>query len=187
MIPAAAWIAGLTIAAYMLAQTAAVIIRGNFDDALRNAPPVAHNRTEREPSSLTLSNVSDGNKAACVPKTAAGRGVKVERISDVQWILDRGSLLANTRDLNRFLMQARAVPYKEQGRIAGFRILWISPGSLYEKIGLRRGDVLHRVNNRKLDDPAKLLSLYQEMRTKRHISILLARNGQEQTFHYDVR
>jgi hypothetical protein len=39
----------------------------------------------------------------------------------------------------------------------------------------------------KLDDPVKLLSLYQEMRSKRHISILLFRSGQDQTFEYDIR
>jgi type II secretory pathway component PulC len=187
MIPAAVWIACLTIAAYVLAQAAAVSIRRSFDAALRNAATVAQNRSERSVPPLPRRNASDGEKTASVPKTDAGTGVKVEQVSDTEWILDRTSVLANTRNLNRFLMQARAVPYRKQGRTVGFRITGISQGSLYEKIGLRNGDVLLRVNMRNLDNPAKLFSLYQEMRNKRHISILLSRNGQDQTFHYDIR
>jgi type II secretory pathway component PulC len=186
-IPAAVWIACLTMAAYVLAQAAAVLISRSFDAASRNAEPVAQSRSERAVPPLPRINPSDGNKTTRVPKTAAGSGVKVKQVSDTEWIVDRASMLANTRNLNRFLMQARAVPYMKQGRIVGFRITRISQGSLYEKIGLRNGDVLLRVNMRNLDDPAKLLSLYQEMRNKRHISILLSRNGQNQTFHYDIR
>jgi len=187
MIPEAVWIACLTIAAYVLAQAAAVSIRRSFDAALRNAATVAQSRQERAVPPLPRLNASDGNKIASVPKTDAASVVKVEQVSDTEWILDRASMLANTRNLNRFLMQARAVPSMKQGRIVGFRITRISRGSLYEKIGLRNGDVLLRVNQRNLDNPAKLFGLYQEMRNKRHVSLLLSRNGQDQTFHYDIR
>jgi type II secretory pathway component PulC len=186
MIPAAAWIACLTIAAFVLAQASAVIIRRSLDAVLRNAATVTQSRPERAVLQPPRPDASDGNKTAS-KKTDSVSGVKVEQVSDTEWILDRTSLLANTRNLNRFLMQARTVPYRKQGRIVGFRITGISQGSLYEKIGLRTGDVLLRVNTRNLDNPATLFSLYQEMRTKRHISILLSRNGQDRTLHYDIR
>jgi type II secretory pathway component PulC len=186
-IPTALWIACLTIAAYVLAQTADLIVRRSFDAALKNEASVAQSPSERARSPLPSLKPPAEDKTAGVPKAAAGSGMKVRQVSDTEWILDRPSMLANTRNLNRFLMQASTVPYKKQGRIVGFRITRIEQGSLYEKIGLRKGDVLLRVNTRNLDDPAKLFSLYQEMRNKRHISLLLSRNGQDQTFNYDIR
>jgi general secretion pathway protein C len=186
-IPAAVLIVFLTIAAYVLAQTAAVIIGRSFDAALKDAANPAQRPLKRAASPLPRVDASDRNKPARTPKSDAGSDVKVEQVSDTMWILDRASLLRNTRDLNRFLMQAHADPYMKQGKTMGFRITRIAPGSFYEKIGFRNGDVLLRVNTRKLDDPAKILSLYQEMRNKRHISILLSRNGQDQTFNYDIR
>ncbi len=183
-IPVAVWIACLTIAAYVLAQAAAVILSRSFYAALRNAAPV----TQSSVPPLPPPTASGGNKPVRhIPEAAVVCSVKIEQVSDTQWILDRASLLANTRDVNRFLMQARAVPYTMRGKTSGVRITRISLGSLYEKIGLRNGDVLLRVNTRKLDDPAKFLSLYQEMRNKRHIALLLFRNGQNQTFNYDIR
>ena len=187
MIPAAVWIVFLTITAYMLAQGAAVIIRRNFDAALRTAPATAQRPPEIALSPQPAPEAPPRNKTARVPRAGTGGSAKVEQVSDTQWIVDRASMLASTRNLNRFLMQAHADPYRKQGRTVGFRITRIRPGSIYEKIGLRNGDVLLRVNTRNLDNPAKLLSLYQEMRNKRHISILLSRNGQDQTFNYDIR
>ena len=188
MIPVAAWIACLTIAAYVLAQTAAMIMSRSLDVAvLRSASTVAQTRSESAEPLLPGLNASDRNKSAIVPEGDIGCGVKVEHVSDTRWILDRASMPANTRDLNRLLMQARAVPCMKKGRTVGFRITRISRGSFYEKIGLRNGDVLLRVNMQNLDNPEKLFSLYQEMRNKRHISILLSRNGQNQTFDYDIR
>ncbi|MGE5809649.1 MAG: PDZ domain-containing protein [Nitrospirota bacterium] len=187
VIPAAVWIAFLTITAYMLAQGAAVIISRNFDTASRNAATIEHHRLDRVAPPLPGLNASPANRTASVPRTDAAGSVKVEQVSDTQWIVDRGSMLANTRNLNRFLMQARTVPYTKRGKVAGFRITRISPGSIYEKIGLQNGDVLLRVNTQNLDNPAKLFSLYKEMRNKRHISLLLSRNGQDRTFQYDIR
>lgn len=188
MIPVVARIAGLTIAAYVFAQSAVMIMSGSFDAALvRSAPTVPQNRSESAVLPLPGLDASGRNKSASVPKGDAGFGVKVEQVSDTRWILDRVLMPANIRDLPSFLKQARAVPYVKQGRTVGFRITGISRGGFYEKIGLRNGDVLLRVNTQHLEDPAKFLSLYQEMRNKRHISILLSRNGQKQTFDYDIR
>ncbi|HEX9137832.1 MAG TPA: hypothetical protein VF905_12930 [Nitrospirota bacterium] len=186
MKPSAVWIAFLTITAYMLAQGAVAIISRNFDTASRNAATIEQHHLDRAATSPSP-DVSSQNETANVPKTDAASSVKVEQVSDTQWIVDRGSMLADTRNLNRFLMQARTVPYTKRGKVVGFRITRISSGSIYEKIGLQNGDVLLRVNTQNLDNPAKLFSLYKEMRNKRHISLLLSRNGQDQTFQYDIR
>ncbi len=182
---AAAWIACLTIAAYVLAQEAAMILSRSLDTASSmNQPSISQNHTlSTLPPHL---NAPDRNKPVDFPKGDTS-GAKVEQMSDTRWIVDRASLPENSRDLNRLLMQARAEPFMKQGRIVGFRITRISRGSFYEKIGLQNGDVLLRANMKKLDDPSKFLSLYREMKRQQHITIRLSRNGQDQTFDYDIR
>ncbi len=100
--------------------------------------------------------------------------------------LDRKLVLASTRNMNEVLMQARAVPYLRHGKTAGLRISRISPGSFYEKIGLQNGDVIIQINNRNLDNPSGFLKLYQELKNKRYISVVLYRQGQKQTLNYDI-
>jgi len=185
--PIAVWITCLTIAAYVLAQATAIIVRNDLDAALRNSPTVAQNRSGNTVPAQPRYNKTERSKSASVQEGGFGSGMKVEQVSETSWILDKASMPVHSRDLVRFLMQARAVPCMKQGRLVGFRLTRISRGSLYEKIGLRNGDVLLCVNRQNLGNPAKLFSLYQEMRNKRHISILLSRNGQSQTFDYDIR
>ncbi len=187
ILQAAAWIACLTIAAYALAQTAAFIMSRGLDTAPMNAPAVVTDSPGRSDHLPPRQNALNRSGSVAVQESDAGRGFKVEQVSDTRWVLDRASLPASNRDLNRLLMQARAVPNMKQGRIEGFRITRIARGSFYEKVGLQNGDVLLRANMRKLDNPSKLFSLYQEMKKQGHISLLLSRNGQNQTFEYDIR
>ncbi len=188
ILQAAAWIACLTIAAYVLAQAAAIIMSRSFDAALSmKMPATATNPPEKDAPLPRRHHALEGSRPAGVQESDTGRSVKVEQISDTRWVLDRASLPANNRDLSRLLMQARATPFTKQGRVVGFRITGISRGSFYEKVGLQNGDVLLRANRNKLDNPSMLFSIYQEMKGQQHISILLSRNGQNQIFDYEIR
>ncbi len=187
ILQAALWIACLTIAAFLLAQASAVIMNRSFDAVSMNVPVISTEPPERDAPLPPRHQASEGKRSSDIKESGADCSVKMERVSETQWIVDRASLPGNNRDLNRLLMQARAVPSMNQGRIVGFRITRISRGSLYEKAGLRNGDVLLRANTKKLDNPSKLLSIYQEMKKQSHISLLLFRNGQNRTFEYEIR
>ncbi len=100
--------------------------------------------------------------------------------------LDRKMVLASTRNINDVLMQARVVPCLKQGGTTGLQISRISPGSIYEKIGLQKGDVIMRINSRDLDNPAGFLKLYQDLRGKQNISVDLYRHGQQLTLNYAI-
>ncbi len=111
----------------------------------------------------------------------------VEKISNSTWVVDQKEVLASTDNMGKILTQARALPFQEQGKVVGFQISEIVPGSIYQKIGLQNGDVIQRVNSQAVDDPAKFFQLYQGLRTERSITIDLLRNGQPQTLNYEIR
>jgi general secretion pathway protein C len=111
----------------------------------------------------------------------------VKRLSDGKFVVDQREVVASTENLSQILTQARALPYMEQGKIAGFRINQIVPGSMYAKIGLQNGDVIRQVNGQALDDPGKFFQLYQGLRDERSITIDLMRSGRRQTLNYEIR
>jgi general secretion pathway protein C len=108
-------------------------------------------------------------------------------MSDGKYMVDQREMIASTENMSQILTQARALPYMEQGKTVGFRISEISPGSIYEKIGLQNGDVIQKVNSQEVDDPAKFFQLYQGLRTERFIAIDLIRGGARQTLNYEIR
>jgi general secretion pathway protein C len=128
--------------------------------------------------------IVDDAKITVLPQRPAA-GVK--KLSGNRFLVDQKEVLASTENLSQILMQARALPYLEQGKIAGFRISRIVPNSIYAKIGLQNGDVIQQINSQALDDPGKFFQLYQGLRTESSISIDLLRGGRRQTMNYEIR
>ncbi len=127
--------------------------------------------------------VVDDTKIVNVPKVGAG----VKRVGEGTFMVDQREVTSSTENLNTLLTQARALPYTEQGKIVGFRISEIVPGSLYEKLGLQNGDVIQKINSQDVDDPAKFFQMYQNLKEERSVSIDLIRGGQRQTQSYEIR
>ena len=111
----------------------------------------------------------------------------VRKLGDGRFVVDQKEVVASTENLSQLLTQARALPYQEHGKTVGFRISEITPGSIYEKIGLQNGDVIQRVNTQDVDDPAKFFQLYEGLKNERSIAIDLLRGGQRQTLNYEIR
>jgi general secretion pathway protein C len=141
----------------------------------------------KRPDGVTV-NLEVEDETKIVPMKASGAGGEgVRKLSSGKFMVDQKEVLASTENMNTILTQARAVPYLEQGKTVGFRISEITPGSIYEKIGLVNGDVIQRVNSQEVDDPAKFFQLYQGLRNERNITIDLIRSGQRQTLNYEIR
>jgi general secretion pathway protein C len=120
-------------------------------------------------------------------KPGGNGGDSVKKVSDGKYMVDQREMIASTENMSQILTQARALPYLEEGKTVGFKISEITPGSIYEKIGLQNGDVIQKVNSQDVDDPAKFFQLYQGLRNERSISIDLLRGGSRQTLNYEIR
>ncbi len=188
-------VAALTASAYALAYTVDAIIGRKLLVPLESPTQAVRDHPDRGParwpgreSNGTAPTGGVNTKGAVQGTPHRARGAAVfEKMSDGRWLVDRNALPATSADLNRTLKEARAVPFRKHGKSAGVKLTRISPGSIYEKLGFQKGDVIMRVNARKLDDPARFFRLYQELRLRRTIFIDLDRNGQQLTFTYEVR
>lgn len=90
-------------------------------------------------------------------------------------------------NLPMLLSQARAVPYFRNGQSIGMRLFAIRSGSLYEKLGLKNGDIITAVNDSSLSDPAQALKLFEQLKSERSITVKMERNGEARDAHYSIR
>lgn len=119
-------------------------------------------------------------------KPVADSGVKQEGNN---FSLKRDEVNNLINNLPEVLQQARAVPNiipGSGGRVDGFRILDIAPGSIFEKLGLQRQDVIKEVNGQPVDSPARALELYNELKTSGAINLSIDRNGKKEQFNYQI-
>ena len=103
------------------------------------------------------------------------------------FVIDRQTVDAATQDMNKLLTQARLVPNFTGGVADGFRIFSIVPESLFEKVGLRNGDIIHSINGVEMKDPEKAFQIYQLLKDNDRFVIDLIRAGQNLSLNYEVR
>jgi general secretion pathway protein C len=100
-----------------------------------------------------------------------------------------GGQLVDRRQLQQqlgrpeFLSQALIVPNND----GGFLVRSIQPGSLYEKLGLRPGDVIRNVNGQALTSMEDVMRLYQQFGSAQRVLVEVQRQGRNETLYYDMR
>ena len=82
-----------------------------------------------------------------------------------------------------FLSQALIVPNPD----GGFLVRQVQPGSLYEKLGLRQGDVIRNVNGQTLTSMDDVMRLYQQFGSAQRVLVEVQRQGRNETLYYDMR
>jgi general secretion pathway protein C len=107
--------------------------------------------------------------------------------SDEDFTVDEGELNTALENLPLLLTQARAVPYFKDGKAVGLRLFAIKNGSLYEKVGLKNGDILKELNGSSLGDISQAMKLFERLKEERQITLTLERNRVKKVFNYRIQ
>ena len=124
--------------------------------------------------------------------SSKGGGSRKKQLSDApsedqtEFTVPESELNDAMANLPRLLSQARAVPYFKNGKSIGMRLFAIRRGSLYEKLGLKNGDIIKDVNQHSLTDPSQALKIFEELKSERSITLQLERKGADKTFQYEI-
>jgi general secretion pathway protein C len=82
---------------------------------------------------------------------------------------------------------AKIIPNMKNGKSNGFRLYAIRPYSIFSKLGIRNGDVIHAINNQDITSPDKALELYTKLRGASHLTVSITRRNKPVTLHYTIR
>lgn len=133
-----------------------------------------------------------GTESTLAGRTTAGAdpgaGSGIEKLSDTRYAVDQSVIDEALQNVEMLATQMRATPHKgADGQIDGFRLQSIKKGSLFSKLGINNGDIVHSVNGRELTSTEGALAAYQSLKNERSFSFEITRKGQKTTLEYDVR
>jgi general secretion pathway protein C len=111
----------------------------------------------------------------------------VEKLSPSQFNVSRIEVDKALSDFNNILTQARAIPNTENGVAAGYKLFQIVPGSIYDKLGLKNGDVITGLNGQTINDPGKAFEMLNELKTANHLELQIKQEGKPLNYVYDIR
>jgi general secretion pathway protein C len=110
----------------------------------------------------------------------------VKQLSENQYVVSKSAINNALTNLSDLATKARIVPSFKNGVANGFKLFSIVPDSLYAKIGVQNGDVIHRINGYEMNSPDKALEIYQKLRDANRIEIELERRGETVRKTYSI-
>jgi general secretion pathway protein C len=134
--------------------------------------------------SLMLESMEKSQTAQSAPpplayNAPAAPGAIVQVLAANRYKVERDQLTAQMRTPD-FLRQATMRPFAG----GGFLVSQIQPGSLYEKLGLRAGDVIKGVNGQPINTAEDAMRLYQQMATLAGAQMEIMRGGKSEYIYY---
>ena len=73
------------------------------------------------------------------------------------------------------------------GKLNGFKVNYVKKGSDFEKLGLKRGDLLMAINAEKLDSLGSVLGLYKDINNIENLTLTVERNGKSEDIEYEIQ
>lgn len=119
-------------------------------------------------------SVKGGRPGHYVKPVQSGDTVTVAR-SDIQDSL---------KNINKLLTQARIRPHLKDGKPDGFVLSYIKANSFFTKLGLKRGDIIKRINGKQINTPEDAFSFYQALESGAPLSMEISRGGKPKTINY---
>jgi len=130
---------------------------------------------------------ADNSFSGAGSSMGSGNRIAIHTSSGPVRQVSRSMVNQQTQDLSRLLTQARVTPHFVNGKSEGFVISSITPGSLYEKIGVQNGDVIRKVNGAVISGPAQAMAMFEGLKTKSSVSLQIQRAGRIQDLQYDIQ
>ena len=137
-----------------------------------------------------LKLIEDSAMAPVTPeagKPAGGRGEFVQRTSDNTFSVDKEALRESLDNPKNLMTDARMVPNMEGQTQHGFILREVRPGGIYQKLGLKNGDVLLRVNEFAISDTESALQAFTALKGLDRVELDIVRAGVNMTLTYSVQ
>ncbi len=124
------------------------------------------------------------------PKARAGKGSEdgeVQRDGD-NFTVERSLLDEAMENMDKLATQVRVVPHKGAGgEVDGYRLSAIRRGTLFDKLGIKNGDIVHNVNGQSLMSTSDAMNAYQGLQNESSFTFEITRRNKKKTLSYQVR
>jgi general secretion pathway protein C len=110
----------------------------------------------------------------------------IQLVGENQYVIDRSEVDSALENMSQLFTQVRAVPHFEGGKATGFRLFAIRQDSLFDKIGLKNGDIIQSINGQELSDPSRAMAMLTELRDMHELTVQALRNKQSITLGYRI-
>jgi general secretion pathway protein C len=112
----------------------------------------------------------------------------VREVAPNSYLVDRDTVSDSLSNLSSIMKDIRVVPSFDAAKEPnGYRVASIRFGSLLDKLGVKRGDIIQTINGLPISDPDRAYQAYQQFKEETSIQIEVLRGGQPMTLTYEIQ
>jgi general secretion pathway protein C len=113
--------------------------------------------------------------------------IELKKLGPGKFEASRDEVSRTMQNPAQLFQQMRALPHFVNGKTDGFSISNVTPGSVFDQLGLKDGDLLTGINGQPVTNPMQAMSLMQAVHTLPSIDLTVSRNGSPAQMHLDLR
>ncbi|MCK5854817.1 MAG: hypothetical protein KAG56_06310 [Sulfurovaceae bacterium] len=120
------------------------------------------------------------------PKEPTKKGIVATNGGEMK-VVSKGLLSSYTKDIDKVWKDIGIGEHKVNGVLKGFKVNFIKRNSDFEKLGLKKGDILTSINGQELDSYNAAFSFYKEMDSIENLTLSIKRNNQDMELEYEIQ
>ncbi|MEA2047187.1 MAG: PDZ domain-containing protein [Campylobacterota bacterium] len=101
-------------------------------------------------------------------------------------IIDKSLISHYAKNMDDIYKNIGIKQIKKGKNLKGFSISFIRKGSPFEKLGLKRGDVIQTVNGQKIDSEKAAFDIYKDIGNIENLTLVIQRGKEEMELEYEV-
>lgn len=98
----------------------------------------------------------------------------------------RRDVVEKLSDVNSIIKSVFISPFERKGKFLGYRIARMNSGSVLRKIGVEPGDVIIRLNGRRLENPTVFFDALSNAENLNAVTLDIERRGKRKTIYVEI-
>lgn len=137
---------------------------------------------------LSMTEEGPDRPASAQPNTRTDDDDASITTDGARTVVDKSTVEDALANIDQLATQIRVVPHKDaNGNVDGYRLSAIRRGSLFDKLGIKNGDIVHAVNGLELTSTQGAMQAYESLKSEAEFTFDVTRRGRRQTFEFEIR
>jgi general secretion pathway protein C len=140
---------------------------------------------------LSLINIKSSGKSSAHPRAVVPNNKRVNKkaIVDDGGVkrIERDLLTSYTKDVDKIWKDIGISENRISGKIHGFKINFVKRGSDFEKLGLKRGDILMGLNGEELNSYGAAMGFFKDINNIENLTLTVERDGTTKEIEYEIQ
>ncbi len=101
--------------------------------------------------------------------------------------IPRTLLTSYTKNMDKIWRDIAIDRHQTNGKLDGYKIKFVKKGSDFEKLGLKRGDILVEINAEPLNSLSAAMNFFKEINNIENLTLTVIRDGKREDIEYEIQ